>query len=104
MEEFLRLKPPTFAGSSNPLDSDDWLRIVKRKLEAVSSDLDRWIGDGRLRSSARGVTSWWPALLPSATVESPETRHTRAPGGLRSPELAMTGEGDPRSSMSGFWP
>jgi hypothetical protein len=35
MGEFLRLKPPTFAGSSNPLDADDWLRIVKRKLEAI---------------------------------------------------------------------
>jgi hypothetical protein len=32
MGEFLRLKPPTFAGSSNPLDADDWLRTVKRKL------------------------------------------------------------------------
>jgi hypothetical protein len=35
MEEFLRLKPPTFAGSSNPLDADDWLRTIKRKLEAI---------------------------------------------------------------------
>jgi hypothetical protein len=35
MGEFLRLKPPTFAGSSNPLDADDWLRTVKRKLEAI---------------------------------------------------------------------
>jgi hypothetical protein len=35
MGEFLRLKPPTFARSSDPLDADDWLRIVKRKLEAI---------------------------------------------------------------------
>ena len=35
MGEFLRLKPPTFAGSSNPLDADDWMRTVKRKLEAI---------------------------------------------------------------------
>jgi hypothetical protein len=35
MGEFLRLKPPTFAGSSNPLDADVWLRTVKRKLEAI---------------------------------------------------------------------
>jgi hypothetical protein len=34
MGEFLRLKPPTFAGSSNPLDVDDWLCTIKRKLEA----------------------------------------------------------------------
>ena len=25
---FLRTKPPTFAGSSNPLDADDWLRVI----------------------------------------------------------------------------
>jgi hypothetical protein len=30
---FLRTKPPTFAGSHNPLDADDWLRVIKRKLE-----------------------------------------------------------------------
>jgi hypothetical protein len=30
---FLRTKPPTFAGSNNPLDGDDWLRIIKRKLK-----------------------------------------------------------------------
>jgi hypothetical protein len=35
MREFLRLKPLTFAGSSNPLDADDWLRTVKRKLETI---------------------------------------------------------------------
>src|SRR6185436_16438578 len=30
---FLRTKPPTFAGSSNPLDADDWLRVIQRKLD-----------------------------------------------------------------------
>ena len=30
---FLRTKPPTFAGSSNPLDADDWLRVIQRKFE-----------------------------------------------------------------------
>ena len=25
---FLRIKPPTFVGSSNPLDADDWLRVI----------------------------------------------------------------------------
>ena len=30
---FLRTKPLTFAGSSNPLDADDWLRVIQRKLE-----------------------------------------------------------------------
>jgi hypothetical protein len=30
---FLRTKPPTLAGSCNPLDADDWLRVIQRKLE-----------------------------------------------------------------------
>ena len=30
---FLRTKPPTFAGSSNHLDADDWLCVIQRKLE-----------------------------------------------------------------------
>ena len=30
---FLRTKPPTFAVSSNPLEADDWLRVIQRKLE-----------------------------------------------------------------------
>jgi hypothetical protein len=30
---FLRTKPPTSAGSNNPLDADDWLHVIKRKLE-----------------------------------------------------------------------
>jgi hypothetical protein len=30
---FLRTKPPTFARSNNPLDADDWLHVIKRKLK-----------------------------------------------------------------------
>ena len=30
---FLRTKPPSYAGSSNPLDVDDWLSVIQRKLE-----------------------------------------------------------------------
>ena len=30
---FLRTKPPTFAGSSNPLEADDWLRVIERKFD-----------------------------------------------------------------------
>jgi hypothetical protein len=30
--EFLRTKPPTFGGSVNPLDADDWLRAILREL------------------------------------------------------------------------
>jgi hypothetical protein len=36
--EFLRTKPPTFGGSVNPLDADDWLRTILRELEPSNSE------------------------------------------------------------------
>jgi hypothetical protein len=36
--EFLRMKPPTFGGSVNPLDADDWLRAILRELEPFNSE------------------------------------------------------------------
>ena len=30
---FLRTKPPTFAGSNNPLEANDWLCAIERKLK-----------------------------------------------------------------------
>ena len=32
LAEFLRTQPPTFSRSEDPLDADDWLRLVERKL------------------------------------------------------------------------
>ena len=32
LAEFLRTQPPTFSKSEDPLDADDWLRLVERKL------------------------------------------------------------------------
>jgi hypothetical protein len=29
MPEFMRLKRPTFAGSDNPMEADDWLKVIK---------------------------------------------------------------------------
>jgi hypothetical protein len=58
MGDFLRLKPPTFAGSSNPLDADDWLRIIKRKLEAIGC-----LENQRVHLAAHQLSgmalSWW---------------------------------------------
>ena len=33
--DFQKTHPPTFSGSSQPLDADDWLRDVERKLETI---------------------------------------------------------------------
>lgn len=38
--EFMRLRPPTFSSSSEPMEADDWLRAVGRKLDMVQC-LDR---------------------------------------------------------------
>jgi hypothetical protein len=58
MGEFLRLKPPMFAGSSNPLDADDWLRTVKRMLEAIGCPENQRIHLAAHQLS--GMTlSWW---------------------------------------------
>jgi hypothetical protein len=36
--EFLSMKPPTFGGSVNPLDADDWLRAILRELETLNCE------------------------------------------------------------------
>jgi hypothetical protein len=58
MGDFLRLKPPTFAGSSNPLDVDDWMRTIKRKLEAIGC-----LENQRVQLAAHQLSgmalAWW---------------------------------------------
>jgi hypothetical protein len=58
MGEFLRLKPPTFAGSSNPLDADGWLRTVKRELEAIGCPEDQRVHLAAHQLSGMAL-SWW---------------------------------------------
>jgi hypothetical protein len=58
MGGFLRLKPPTFASSSNPLDADDWLHTVKRKLEAIGC-LENQRDHLAAHQLSRMALSWW---------------------------------------------
>jgi hypothetical protein len=58
MGDFLRLKPPTFAGSSNPLDADDWLRTIKRKLEAIRCPENQRVHVAAHQLSGMAL-SWW---------------------------------------------
>lgn len=55
-------------------------------------------------SGAQGVNSTAvdAALVRNGGVTGDEA--DTSSGGLRSPELTMTGEGDSVSSMAGFWP
>jgi hypothetical protein len=61
MRDFLRLKPPTFAGSSNPLDADDWLRMIKRKLEAIRCPENQRVHLAAHQLS-RMALSWWDSF------------------------------------------
>jgi hypothetical protein len=58
MGEFLRLKPPTFARSSNLLDADDWLRTVKRKLEVIGCPENQRVHLAAHQLSGMAL-SWW---------------------------------------------
>ena len=58
MGDFLRLKPPTFAGSSNPLDADDWLRMIKRKLEAIGCPENQRVQLAAHQLSGMAL-AWW---------------------------------------------
>jgi hypothetical protein len=58
MGEFLRLKPPTFTGSSNPLDANDWLHTVKRKLEAIGCPKNQRVHLAAHQLSEVAL-SWW---------------------------------------------
>jgi hypothetical protein len=56
--EFMRGHPPVFAHSSDPMDVEDWLRTVERKLHTAQCD-DRekvLYGPRLLRGAAQ---SWW---------------------------------------------
>jgi hypothetical protein len=66
--EFLRTTPPTFGGSVNPLDADDWLRDILRELEPFNcEDRDKvFLATHHLTGTA---LAWWENYC--ATVKDP---------------------------------
>src|SRR3954464_2072698 len=40
IQDFILLKPPVFRCSSEPLEADDWLRSIERKLETANVSLN----------------------------------------------------------------
>jgi hypothetical protein len=67
--EFMRGHPPVFAHSTNPMDAEDWLRIVKRELHTTQcNDHEKVLyGPRQLRGASQ---SWWESYL--ATHANPE--------------------------------
>jgi hypothetical protein len=56
--EFLRTKLPTFGGSMNPLDADDWLRAILRELEPFNcEDRDKVLL--ATHQLTRTALAWW---------------------------------------------
>src|SRR3954469_1583305 len=58
IQDFILLKPPIFQCSSEPLEADDWLRSIERKLDTahVAPD-DRFVFAVYLLEGA--VVQWW---------------------------------------------
>jgi hypothetical protein len=68
--EFMRGHPPVFTHSADPMDTEDWLRTMERKLHTAQCD-DRekvLYGPRVLRGAAQ---SWWESYL--ATHANPNT-------------------------------
>jgi hypothetical protein len=59
-KEFMSHHPPTYSHSSDPLDADDWLKTVTKKLEIVQcTDREMVLyAAGRLTGQA---ADWWDA-------------------------------------------
>jgi hypothetical protein len=58
IERFIHLNAPTFSYSDNPLDADDWLRVIETKLDlTVCSDEEYVaIATHQLEGPAK---AWW---------------------------------------------
>jgi hypothetical protein len=59
-KEFMSHHPPTFSHSSDPLDADDWLKTITKKLEIVQCTDRQMVlhAAGRLVGQA---ADWWDA-------------------------------------------
>ena len=60
--DFLSLHPPAFSHSAEPLDADDWLKAISKKLNLVPcTDHERALyASSKLEGTA---TNWWDAYV-----------------------------------------
>jgi len=57
-KDFYKLKPPTFDHADNPIEADDWLLGMKRRLELVKCTDKEGLNITTLQ--LRGIaSSWW---------------------------------------------
>jgi hypothetical protein len=68
--EFQRTKPLTFSHSVEPMDADDWLKIVEKKLQVVQCNNREKVLFATYQL-VRPVADWWDAYV--ETHEEPKT-------------------------------
>ena len=58
MSEFMRIKPPTFNSIEDPLEANDWLRAITRKLKVINCE-----GQERVNLATHqligAAAEWW---------------------------------------------
>ena len=59
--EFLKGRPPMFFHATNPLEADDWLRVVERQLNIAQCDNQQKVlyASGQLQGEAQ---DWWESF------------------------------------------
>jgi hypothetical protein len=70
LEDFQRTKPPTFSYAMDPMDADDWLKSVKKKLQVVRCNNHEKVLQASQQLSSLAV-DWWDAYVEAH--EEPES-------------------------------
>jgi hypothetical protein len=70
LAEFQRTKPPTFSHSVEPMDADDWLKTVEKKLQVVQCN-NRKMVLFAVHLLVRPTAEWWDAYVEAH--KEPET-------------------------------
>ncbi|XP_052109263.1 uncharacterized protein LOC127741229 [Arachis duranensis] len=61
LSTFLKVHPPTFRGTSNPIDADNWIQAIERALQAQQVLDEQWVkfGTYQLHGEAQ---HWWQGM------------------------------------------
>nr|XP_029144801.1 uncharacterized protein LOC112708782 [Arachis hypogaea] len=61
LHSFLKVHPPTFRGTSNPTDADNWIQAIERALQAQQVPDEQWVefGTYQLHGEAQ---HWWQGM------------------------------------------
>ena len=68
INDFIRLNPPVFNFSSEPLDVDYWFRTIERKLESGHVARDDWVTYAAYHFEG-AAGSWWENFLVMQPVD-----------------------------------